>query len=368
MAREPFPSDIMLLARAIKLGAMSAWPPCLRLCGLLPESVVAQSGLSQGPGWKKRCRDPHRVSRRWEPGPGETWEEASHQRAELGLAGQQWADADTNPLEQFISKPHGMLLAVLRTRMKKEEEAGVLFPVEKRCIQHDCYPWHQLQLPRPRQRPTEVPELGVLPRGWRWGHDFLPAILHLLRELHWLPTDDDAAVGHGQVPFMELTLDFESHAGRPLPPNPQPRFTGSEPSLQENGRVLRLAVTRGRTRVYPAGSDYHQMSRVSPAGSRNGGGSEGPPALHHTSRGVAPPAKAAPIQFGASNSCGWRGDSTNSDARSRGSRQRHPATARVSERDARGKGEPRRRPGHMPVISTRAPSSRRGPAKARNTK
>ena len=68
MAREPFLSDIMLLARAIKLGALSTWPPCLRLCGLMPESVVAQSGLSWGPGWKKRCRELHRVSRHWEPG------------------------------------------------------------------------------------------------------------------------------------------------------------------------------------------------------------------------------------------------------------------------------------------------------------
>ena len=62
VAKEPFLSEIMLLARALKLGALSAWPPCLRLCGLLPEYVVAQSGLSRGPGWKKRCRELHRVS------------------------------------------------------------------------------------------------------------------------------------------------------------------------------------------------------------------------------------------------------------------------------------------------------------------
>ena len=36
---------------------------------------------------------------------------------------------------------------------------------------------------------------------------------------------------------------ISSHAGRPLPPTPQLRFTGSEMSLQEKGRVLRLAVT-----------------------------------------------------------------------------------------------------------------------------
>ena len=29
-----------------------------------------------------------------------------------------------------------------------------------------------------------------------------------------------------QVSFMELSLDFEPHAGRPLPPTPQSRFMG----------------------------------------------------------------------------------------------------------------------------------------------
>ena len=97
----------------------------------------------------------------------------------------------------------------------------------------------------------------MLPRDWRWGNDFLPAMLCWLQELQRLPTDDDVPVGHRQVSFMELALDFESHAGRPLPPTPQSRFTGSEMSLQEKGRVLRLAVTlmgraAGRESVLPA--------------------------------------------------------------------------------------------------------------------
>ena len=36
---------------------------------------------------------------------------------------------------------------------------------------------------------------------------------------------------------------FEAHAGGPLPPTPQSRFAGTELSLQEKGRVVRLAVT-----------------------------------------------------------------------------------------------------------------------------
>ena len=55
------------------------------------------------------------------------------------------------------------------------------------------------------------------------------------------------------------------------------------------------------------------------------------------------------IQSGgrASNNRGWRGGGTNNDAR-RGGQQRHLATAQGSERDARGKGVPRKQPGHTP--------------------
>ena len=59
--RDPLFPEIMLLARALKPGALSEWPPCLRLCGLLLKSVVTRSGLARGPGRKKRCRELNRV-------------------------------------------------------------------------------------------------------------------------------------------------------------------------------------------------------------------------------------------------------------------------------------------------------------------
>ena len=237
-AKEPFLVDVMLLARALKLWAPSEWIPCLHLLGLLPESVVAHSGLTWGPGLKNECKELHRVSQHRVLGPGEDWEEACRQRAELALAGQQWEHDDNNPLEQFVHKPHGMFVVVLQTRMRKEEEAGLLFPIGKRRVQHDCYSLHQLQLPCQRPQLTEVPMMGALPRDWRWGNDFLPAMLCWLRELQWLQLYDDLVVGHMQVWFMELAVDFESHAGRPLPPTPQSQFTGPEMSLQEKGRVV----------------------------------------------------------------------------------------------------------------------------------
>ena len=85
--------------------------------------------------------------------------------------------------------------------------------------------------------------MGQLPRDWKWRPDFQPAILRWLSELQWLPRDDNLPEAHQQVSFLEPALDFESYTGRPLPPTPQTRFVGGEMSLQEKGRVLRLAVS-----------------------------------------------------------------------------------------------------------------------------
>ena len=43
------------------------------------------------------------------------------------------------------------------------------------------------------------------------------------------------AARHRQVSFIDIALDFESHASRPLPPTPQSRFVGTEMSLPEKG-------------------------------------------------------------------------------------------------------------------------------------
>ena len=194
--RDPFLPEVMLMARALKLGALLEWSPCLRLCGLLPESVVTHSGLAQGPGWKQRRRELNRVSRHWVPDPREGYEKACRQRGELALAGQRWADNDQNPVEQFVHRLHGMFVVVLRGRMQREEEACLLFLVEQRKAPQDCYPWHQLQPPFPRPCWTELPELGPLPSDWKRGDNFLRAVLRWLSELQWLLSDDSLPEAH----------------------------------------------------------------------------------------------------------------------------------------------------------------------------
>ena len=139
---DPLLPEIMLLARALALGPLSEWPLCLRLCWLLPESVVARSGLAQGLGWKKRCRELDRISRHQIPDSEDEDLESGRQRDELALAGHQWAEEGNNPLEQFVHKLHGMFRTVLRARMQREEEHNLLFPIQSRKVPREEYPWY----------------------------------------------------------------------------------------------------------------------------------------------------------------------------------------------------------------------------------
>ena len=77
---------------------------------------------------------------------------------------------------------------------------------------------------------------------WQWEMPFLVDLLRWLRELHWTPEP-------GTVTFLELALDFEEFAQRTLPHSPQAKFKGITLSLQERGRVLRLAVANAQRLV-----------------------------------------------------------------------------------------------------------------------
>ena len=60
-------------------------------------------------------------------------------------------------------------------------------------------------------------------------------LLRWLRALRW-PDE------RGTITFLELALDFEEISERTLPATPQARFRGHSLSLQEQARVLRLAL------------------------------------------------------------------------------------------------------------------------------
>ena len=79
--------------------------------------------------------------------------------------------------------------------------------------------------------------------GARTGRRVEPNVKRWLSQLQWLPRDDSAPEVHRQISFLELVLDFESHAGRPLPPTLQTTFVGAEMSPQEKRPVIRLGTS-----------------------------------------------------------------------------------------------------------------------------
>ena len=63
--REPFIADVMLVAKGLRLGFPREWLPCLRLCGIVSESVVKTSGMYQDSRWRKRRLELYRIPRSW---------------------------------------------------------------------------------------------------------------------------------------------------------------------------------------------------------------------------------------------------------------------------------------------------------------
>ena len=77
--------------------------------------------------------------------------------------GHQWAEDDENPLEQFVHKLHGMFFAVMWAKKQKHDAAGLLFPVERRKVHQDRYPWYQLQFSGAKAYPKHILPIGPLP-------------------------------------------------------------------------------------------------------------------------------------------------------------------------------------------------------------
>ena len=75
--------------------------------------------------------------------------------------------------------------------------------------------------------PLEILVIGQLPREWKCGPNLLPMVLWWDAELEWLkmpPAHERIPRAHWQVSFMELALDFEAFAGRPLQPAPHSKY------------------------------------------------------------------------------------------------------------------------------------------------
>ena len=95
--REPLIAEIMLVAKVLKLDSLREWPPCIRLCGMIPDSVVLASCIGEGERWRKRCMDLGRVPRHWLQRPLEDVEDRLREVDRLVEAGAAWAAQDDHP-------------------------------------------------------------------------------------------------------------------------------------------------------------------------------------------------------------------------------------------------------------------------------
>ena len=117
-ARESDITEIMLLAKALRIGSLSDWPACLKLCGILPDKLVRESGMGEDARLRKKCLELGRVPRHRCQRPLEDVEDQLREVGQLVEAGVKWAEQDTHPWELFIH----VFLWVLKARKQKEDE------------------------------------------------------------------------------------------------------------------------------------------------------------------------------------------------------------------------------------------------------
>ena len=184
--RGPRMPDLLRLAACAGLPALpSAWPPCLRLCGLPPRSLAATAPMGTFP--------------------------------------------------PFVLALHLFMCDILEIRKLRDEHSGNP-PLFASRPPSRGYPMRELVGPLPRPEPLPIAVRNMAPSEWGWERAFLVDLLLWLAQLQWMPP------GAGQVTFIELALDFEATAGRALPPTPQSSLQGVPLSLHERARVLRVAL------------------------------------------------------------------------------------------------------------------------------
>ena len=175
----------MLASRVVTLPhEVREWPPCLRICGLPPQS--AMEALSP----------------------------------ELRTL--------------FVDSLLDMMTAVLVARLDAENQINVIF--DRKFRPTGSYPYGELYGPLPRDLAS--PPLVVSDPSrtvWKWELSFKEDLVRWLAQLQWTT--------RGHVTFVELALDYEATIMRAIPAAPASRLCAQVLSLPERARVLRVAMT-----------------------------------------------------------------------------------------------------------------------------
>ena len=137
----------------------STWLPCLRLCGLPPQSLAAAAPVGTPP---------------------------------------------------FLLALHLFMCDILEIRKLRDEHSGSP-PLFASRLPSRGYPMRELVGPLPRPEPLPIAVCNMSPSEWGWERAFLVDLLLWLAQLHWMPP------GVRHVTFIELALEFEATAGRTSP-------------------------------------------------------------------------------------------------------------------------------------------------------
>ena len=168
------------LPRAVEL-----WPPCLRICGLPPQSVMEPLG------------------------------------PELRTL--------------FMDSLPDLMCAVPVGRMGRENQINAIF--DKKVQSSGSYPYGELYGPLPRC-PVGLPLAVRDPpkEAWKWEMSFKEDLVRCLALLQ--------RTAQGQVTLVELALDFEATSMRALPAAPASRLCAQVLSLHERASLGTPTCTR----------------------------------------------------------------------------------------------------------------------------
>ena len=155
------------------------WPPCLRLCGILP-TIKRQQG----------------------------------QRGKVGEAGCSWDCTGVTGAQ--LQRLQLMMVKVVMARREARLEA------ERRSAEEEVwqvYPW-DWQPTATRGYDGCLALLRDMPgasQGWKWDRVQYVGVVHWLAGLQWGVQDEGSVEGVMMVTFVELAIDFEMVSGLQLP-------------------------------------------------------------------------------------------------------------------------------------------------------
>ena len=164
-----------------------------------------------------------------------------------------WMKCDTRSLDRMGEPKELTLIEVLLMQyvgvleMRKSQQIKQVW-MQATISNDNGYPYQQLYGPMPHHEIRQITKRIQ----WKWPSRFQDDLLTWWTQLQWIEAP-------GQVTFMELALDFEAWAKRPiLPPNESRLAAQGGMPLAERSRLLRMAISALHTVI----CETHEIPKV----------------------------------------------------------------------------------------------------------